>query len=108
MPEEGTLKVRVVLVDENQNCRYYDEIEDPGSPDEGEIYRNYRSEYGRCAGHVYMTTKERDGVPIGWVFVRRVKYDDSGKIFLRTAWVTLVREKPAVLSSVELKKGKKS
>lgn len=60
--------------------------------DAGDLYRHCLKEFGRCTGHMYNDgVVDKDGVhaPIGWVFVKRVEYDDSDKTFLQEAWISL-------------------
>lgn len=61
----------------------------------GELYRAMRAEYGRCMGKVYVDRPE-GGEPqhVGWVFIKRDKYEDTGKPYLREVWVTVHARKP--------------
>ena len=63
--------------------------------DIGRLYRDLQSEYGRCTGHVYVDTTDGESVPVGWVFVKRVEYDDANRYgfrgdrtYLREVWVS--------------------
>lgn len=53
-----------------------------------EVYRGAMREHGRCIGKVYV---DRGGsvLHVGWVFQKRVKYDDCDETFLRETWVTI-------------------
>jgi hypothetical protein len=55
----------------------------------GEVYRECVKEYGRCTGRMYVDT---DGAPkaVGWVFVKREKYQDCDDTYLQETWVTLL------------------
>jgi hypothetical protein len=57
-------------------------------PAPGDIYRWCLKEFGRCTGKVYVG----NAVPrhVGWVFVKRDRYEDTGEIFLHETWVTLL------------------
>lgn len=71
---------------------YFDEDVTPG-----EIYRASLKEYGRCTGKVYIDVKNDDPAlttvkQIGWVFEKRIKYDDCNKTFLQEVWVSLLSE----------------
>lgn len=72
--------------------------QEPYTDDVGQLYRSMVDEYGRCTGHVYVSTTEGDNVAVGWVFVKRMKYEDyrSGlrhvrgeRTYLREVWVSL-------------------
>ena len=66
----------------------------------GEIYRASVKEYGRCTSKVYVDTD--DGTqPVGWHFVKRVKYDDADEYYLQGAWVTVGEYVPAVPTHVD-------
>ena len=51
----------------------------------GELFRSCQKEYGRCVGKVYIG----DGQAIGWVFQKRMQYDDCQETFLLETWITL-------------------
>lgn len=77
--------------------------------DRGELYRALVREYGRCTGKVYVDRKVAvngdpahgftyEPLPIGWVFLKRMDYEDAHRIpagrertYLREVWV-MVRE----------------
>ncbi len=52
----------------------------------GEIYRWYVGEYGRCVGKVRVDTEDGRTLHVGWVFVKRDRYEDSGETFLHETW----------------------
>jgi hypothetical protein len=54
----------------------------------GEAFKYYRKEFGRPVSKIYVDTPEGSRA-IGWVFVKRVKYDDCKDTFLQAAWITL-------------------
>jgi hypothetical protein len=56
----------------------------------GELYRMLVKEYGRCTGHVYVG----DGQKVGWVFLKREKYDDVDETFVCETWVTIYHAHP--------------
>lgn len=70
---------------------------EPYTDDIGELFRAMRREYGACQSSVYVDSVD-GGAPkrVGWVFVKRVKYDDAKsdwprekRTYLREVWVTL-------------------
>lgn len=69
---------------------------EPFTEDPGELYRALQREYGRCIGKVYTQIDGRDGIPVGWVFQGRDKYEDTGEPYLREVWVTLHEAPPTV------------
>ena len=65
---------------------YFDEDVTPG-----EIFRACQKEHGRCDSKVYVSVGSGN-FQIGWVFVKRVKYDDCNETFLQETWITLLEE----------------
>ncbi len=73
------------------------DVYETGIETKGELYRTMMREHGRCTGKVYVDTKDGKTKHIGWVFLRRKKYDDCNKTFLAETWVT-VHEKPPTVT----------
>lgn len=115
----GELLLCVSRVNLDTHSRFYDERERLaetifGDIDEanlrGAIYRHGVEEYGRCTGKVYVDTKSRGTVHVGYVFLQRDTYTDSRgerpDTYLCETWVTVERvvepTKPTVVESVAL------
>lgn len=62
----------------------------------GELYRDCVREYGRCIGRIGVDTAEGTTYPVGWVFLKRMQYEDSDQTYLREVWVTVHRNQPRV------------
>jgi hypothetical protein len=82
------------FINRTENYHIYSHVEDfrytyfGDEPTIGEIFRGMSKEYGRCSGKVYIDTA--DGVrAIGWVFEKRVRYEDSKDTYLQEVWITL-------------------
>ena len=70
----------------------------------GDLYRAMRREYGRCTGHVYVDGPadmfgHREARPIGWVFIKRRRYEDARdnspkSTYLHEVWVTVMTGEP--------------
>jgi hypothetical protein len=54
----------------------------------GELFRDLQREYGRCLGKMYRDTDEGTKA-IGWVFLGRQRYEDTGEPYLREVWVSI-------------------
>jgi hypothetical protein len=54
--------------------------------DPGDLFRACRAEFGRCRSKVYAERPDGD-VAVGWVFVKREPFVDSGDTYLRETWV---------------------
>ena len=57
--------------------------------DTGKLFRSLQSEYGRCVSRVYVGTKTGTK-RIGWVFEKRMRYEDSKGHYTREVWVTVL------------------
>ena|SRR5689334_7804257 len=101
----SNLWAKADYVDETRGLRYGDEpASETFTDDRGELYRHCVREYGRCTGRVYVDERQADGTSkpraVGWVFVKRVEYDDADRrhlkgkdrTFLRSVWVTVLTE----------------
>lgn len=68
--------------------------------DSGKLYKSLMSEYGKCTGKVYITNKTEDGVPVGWVFRKRMEYEDwnrnsfGDRYYIRSVWVECYASEP--------------
>lgn len=68
---------------------------EPYTDDIGRLFRDYQREYGRCTSKVYIDTPTGPKA-IGWVFEKRVKYDDCNEYFMQEVWVTLYNKPDTV------------
>jgi hypothetical protein len=65
--------------------------------DTGGLHYRLAGEYGRCRSKVYLDTKSRGTIAIGWVFQKKVESDDvyrhdtnDKREYLREVWVTVM------------------
>jgi len=108
--DRGTYRIAVTLTNETAGHCFSDFAEDipdhlmtdDGRPDFGAIYRAVQLDYGRCTGSIYVDNPDNALRPIrvGWHFASRQRYEDTGQPYLRGAWVSVVRERPAVRTLV--------
>lgn len=82
--------VQESYVNLTENYRIGDsEPYEPFTTDTGQLYRAYRKECGRCTGKVWID--RLDGThAIGWIFVKRARYEDTREPYLQETWVTLL------------------
>jgi len=64
----------------------------------GNIFRWCQKEFGRCTGKVYV----KNGIHVGWIFLKREQYEDSRETFLHETWITLVEDKRTVITYHEI------
>lgn len=55
-----------------------------------DLFLAMQREHGRCISKVYIG----EGIQIGWVFEKRLKYDDCKDTFLMHTWISLHKSKP--------------
>lgn len=61
---------------------------------EGVLFRDLQIEFGRCTGKVYIDLPRQESRPIGWVFLKKVKYDDTEEYYLQETWIDLKHRYP--------------
>lgn len=64
----------------------------------GDLFRALSSEYGRCVSKMYVG----DGLQVGWVFEKRMQYEDDTEWYLRHVWVQVSLNPPETTTTVEL------
>ena len=64
------------------------DIYTPYTNDSGVLYKALVKEYGRCLGKLYRDYNGQTLVS-GWIFEKRMQYDDSDDTFLRHAWISV-------------------
>lgn len=86
------MKILETGINRTENYRLYDDIvtEADDYLSVGDIFRRCREEYGRCTGKVYVDSKKQGTIAVGWVFVKRQKYDDCDETFLKETWISLL------------------
>lgn len=87
--------ISIDCVDRNQNCRFGDTepFEPVFSDNVSRLFRSLQKEYGRCISKMYVDRKDKTAA-IGWVFLKKDKYEDSNETYLKETWVTLHDEEP--------------
>jgi hypothetical protein len=92
--ESPNLWAQEECINVDKGYRYGDtDVYETFTADKGTLYRAMQREYGLCISRVYVDT-EKGAQPIGWVFVKRVQYDDCNETFLCETWVTLHKAPP--------------
>lgn len=99
-PRDGEHKLEVseTYIDETRGCIFGDSggWYEPYTENVGRLFRNMQQEFGRCTGTVYVDTAQGETMATGWVFSKRVEYDDAHRIrrkedrtYVREVWVSL-------------------
>lgn len=62
----------------------------------GELFRDMQEEFGKCIGKMYRDLADGGAEQIGWVFQKRMTYEDSRRpysendFYLREVWVEVL------------------
>lgn len=89
--DNGNIWVSEVYINATEGYTFGDsDVYESFTNDTGKLYRSCQREYGRCVSKAYIDPAD-GGKPraIGWVFVGRQQYEDTGETYLREVWVTL-------------------
>jgi hypothetical protein len=64
--------------------------------DPGRLFKLMQREYGGCVSKCYLDNVVNPDKPqhIGWVFQKRVKFEDSSDTYIQEVWVTLHEKAP--------------
>ena len=84
------MKVRETYINATKGHRFGDSGGwiDAHADTVGGAFRAARAEFGRCVGKVYVDTTGGGAKQVGWVFQKRMRYDDDPKdSYLREVWV---------------------
>lgn len=93
--------IQETFVDEDRNAQFgqSDVYEPYEAEDLGKLFRGLQKEYGACTSKVYITTTTEEAIPIGWVFQKRMAYDDARsdwpkaeRTYIRAVWVSVFEE----------------
>ena len=70
------------------------DVYETGSKTIGELYKSCVKLYGRCTSKMYIDRADGSSQHIGWVFIKREKYDDCNETYLKETWVSIHERKP--------------
>lgn len=65
----------------------------PFTDNRGELFKAYQKESGRCISSVYIDDVHGNSHKVGWVFLKKEKYDDCKDTYLLETWVRIFPEK---------------
>jgi len=72
---------------ESKSSRFYSEVENWDICETtSDVYKAAMREYGRCSSKVYIDNNGKTK-SIGWVFQKRVKYEDCKETYLQETWI---------------------
>lgn len=88
----SNLYVQESYVNETKGYRFGDsEWYETYTDNIGRLFRDMQKEYGRCVSRMYVDKTDGRVIPIGWVFQKRMEYEDSHDTYVREVWVQVSR-----------------
>lgn len=86
--------IREVFVNETKGYQFGEsDWYEPFTDDVGRLFLDLQREYGRCRSKVYRDLPTGGAQAIGWVFEKRMEYDDyrghGERYYVRSVWVTV-------------------
>ncbi len=88
------LWVKETYIDRTQDCRFGDaDWFETFTDNLSALYKSLQKEYGK-AQNIYCDTAKGETKKVGWIFTKRVKYEDSKNTYLREVWVEVATTKP--------------
>jgi hypothetical protein len=101
------MKIRETYVNRTEHTQFGDsEWYEPWTDDKGTLFREFQREFGRCESKVYQDKRvslpfsgfgvdvpaKYETVPVGWVFAKRMRYEDArftnrDDFYIREVWV---------------------
>lgn len=59
----------------------------------GVLFASLQREYGRCVSRIYVDLEsEPQPIAVGWVFQKRMRYEDTADYYLREVWITMLEK----------------
>lgn len=93
------LKIKETYVNETKGYQWGDSgWYEPYTENIGRLFLNMQREFGRCIGRMYRDYENGKTVAVGWVFQKRMRYEDARynrpeDYYLREVWVEVREEK---------------
>src|SRR5690242_15690009 len=88
------LIVQISQTNETKRYRYADDAASESAHElKGELFSACLKEYGRCISKMYVDVSDGGRIHIGWVFEKKMKYDDSHETFICHTWIAVLTER---------------
>ena len=84
--------IKTTHINRDKNCTSGENslpAEDSFIDNLSDLYKFGLKEYGRCTSKIYIDRDKDSTVHIGYVFIQRLKYDDSNEYFINETWLSL-------------------
>tara|TARA_R100000781_G_scaffold19445_1_gene14937 strand:+ start:766 stop:1068 length:303 start_codon:yes stop_codon:yes gene_type:complete len=88
------LCIQEIFINETEGCRFGEsDIYETSYQNIGKLYRSLIKEHGKCTGKMYREPHDKQ---IGWVFLKKDKYENSKEFYLKSTWVMVYAKKPTI------------
>lgn len=93
--ETGNIWIEETFINKDKGYRFGDSgVYESFTDDKGKLFKSLQKEYGRCVSRVYVDQKEGPPKQIGWVFEKKMQYEDARNnkpesFYMREVWVSL-------------------
>ena len=74
-------------------CIYETEPYETAFTDKGKLFKACCKEFGKCISKVYIDQDDK-AVPVGWVFEKSQKYQDTNEKYIQETWITVFKSEP--------------
>ena len=84
--------IKTTHINKDQNCvtsEYDYPLEDSIIDNLKDLYHFGLKEYGKCISKIYIDDKQGNPSHIGYMFVKKMKYEDCNEYFLCETWLSL-------------------
>jgi len=83
-------EIFVQVEGEKRYCNCETEVYETCYNSIGKLFKACQQDYGRCISKQYIGERQQ----IGWVFEKRVKFEDCGDTYLQEVWVSVHDKTP--------------
>ncbi len=93
------MKIQISHINKDKGYIYSQYGEKLDRQDRRGLFRRLSREFGRCVSKVYVGA----GTPVGWVFEKKVQYEDakdSNDTYIMETWVTISEERHVALDEL--------
>ena len=92
-------QVKETHVNRSENYVIFDDkidIEDSEIETLNDLYKYGLEHYGKCTGKVYIDISDQKAMHIGYIFLKKDKYEDTKESFLRETWLSIEHYKETI------------
>lgn len=91
------MKIQISHVNRDKGYIYSEYSEKLDKQSRRGLFLRLSREFGRCVSKVYVGECK----PVGWVFEKRERYDDTNETYIMETWVSITEERHVALDELE-------